>query len=433
MVSSVANTPRPTSNPAPTSRAVLSQGARGEDVRDLQDQLRARGHDIAVDGHFGPQTEAAVRAFQRAENLVVDGVAGPNTLGRLNAPASAPDPAPAAPVDVMAPPRPAHEPTPTAPAAPSTPPPNVALSSGLQGADAVSLQRGARGPAVRTLQERLNAHGANLSVDGQFGPATEGAVRAFQTAQGLDVNGVANPQTLARLQAAPTAAPPPAAAPDTPPPVPGTSGTSELPAPSTVQTQGGAVRFRADATREALRAQGPEMAALVDEMQARGFHPVRLSDGRHVFMSNPTYDADTNGGGTSSNEAHAYANARGLRLPTQAEADAFRAQAPVVVQFEAGPTPGTANARSGTAQEQRIAARLAAAGVPGGVAVAGATKIWAQEPGRQPGLNGAVTNVGNGAALQRYSTVHGPDYEDYSQAAQFVHPTWISADGRIHD
>jgi hypothetical protein len=43
-----------------------------------------------------------------------------------------------------------------------------------------TLKRGADGQAVRELQALLNAHGASLVVDGDFGPATDKALRAFQ-------------------------------------------------------------------------------------------------------------------------------------------------------------------------------------------------------------------------------------------------------------
>lgn len=53
------------------------------------------------------------------------------------------------------------------------------------------------------------------------------------------------------------------------------------------------------------------------------------------------------------------------------------------------------------------------------------TKIWAFDAGREPGLNGGIRNLENGRSWQGYSTVHGPDYADYSQAAQFVDPLRI--------
>ena len=58
---------------------------------------------------------------------------------------------------------------------------------------------GARGLAVRQLQNQLNGHGAGLYVDGDFGDNTEAAVRAYQLKVGLVDDGVAGPKTLARL------------------------------------------------------------------------------------------------------------------------------------------------------------------------------------------------------------------------------------------
>lgn len=56
------------------------------------------------------------------------------------------------------------------------------------------------GADVAALQRRLNEFGAKLDVDGDFGPATERAVRAFQRAHPpLVVDGRAGPMTLAAL------------------------------------------------------------------------------------------------------------------------------------------------------------------------------------------------------------------------------------------
>lgn len=65
------------------------------------------------------------------------------------------------------------------------------------------LSDGATGAAVQTLQSRLNAWGASLVVDGDFGPATLAAVKAFQKAHKLTADGVVGPQTWAALDKTP--------------------------------------------------------------------------------------------------------------------------------------------------------------------------------------------------------------------------------------
>ena len=68
------------------------------------------------------------------------------------------------------------------------------------------LRRGNRGPDVKRLQELLNAKlrpPPGLQVDGDFGPATETAVRNFQAQARLGVDGIVGPNTWAALQTAP--------------------------------------------------------------------------------------------------------------------------------------------------------------------------------------------------------------------------------------
>lgn len=63
---------------------LLKNGSRGEAVKQLQANLNKLGYNCgAVDGIFGPKTEAAVKAFQKAYSLTVDGIAGPATLGKI--------------------------------------------------------------------------------------------------------------------------------------------------------------------------------------------------------------------------------------------------------------------------------------------------------------------------------------------------------------
>ncbi|EIT86404.1 cell wall endopeptidase [Fictibacillus macauensis ZFHKF-1] len=55
-------------------------------VKQLQEKLRAEGY-YSEDklAYYGPQTEQAVKSFQKANGLVVDGVAGKSVLSALNA------------------------------------------------------------------------------------------------------------------------------------------------------------------------------------------------------------------------------------------------------------------------------------------------------------------------------------------------------------
>ena len=63
---------------------LLRLGSRGSDVIRLQAALNAQGYDCgAADGIFGVKTEAAVRRFQRAQQLAVDGVAGRMTWAAI--------------------------------------------------------------------------------------------------------------------------------------------------------------------------------------------------------------------------------------------------------------------------------------------------------------------------------------------------------------
>jgi len=62
-----------------------------------------------------------------------------------------------------------------------------------------TLRRGSRGAAVSELQQALIRAGARLTADGIFGPATDAAVRAFQSTNGLTADGVVGRMTWARL------------------------------------------------------------------------------------------------------------------------------------------------------------------------------------------------------------------------------------------
>src|SRR5579875_3050149 len=66
-----------------TQPATLRPGDHGAAVTALQQRLAVNGQRTTIDGWYGHATESAVRAFQRAHNLVADGIAGPRTCAAL--------------------------------------------------------------------------------------------------------------------------------------------------------------------------------------------------------------------------------------------------------------------------------------------------------------------------------------------------------------
>ena len=143
---------------------MLYRGCTGDAVKTLQDKLNTLGYNSGnVDGIFGAKTYAAVTAFQKANNLGVDGIVGKLTWAKLYGVS------PAMPVETT-----------------------------VVGRPMVSY--GSRGDAVRKLQELLNALGYDCgSVDGIFGSKTKAAVLAFQKANGLGADGIVGPLTWGKL------------------------------------------------------------------------------------------------------------------------------------------------------------------------------------------------------------------------------------------
>lgn len=72
------------------SAAVYRQGSRGETVKQIQRVLSNNGYySGSIDGIYGEKTTAAVKKYQRAKGLTVDGVAGPRTLSSMGISAGA--------------------------------------------------------------------------------------------------------------------------------------------------------------------------------------------------------------------------------------------------------------------------------------------------------------------------------------------------------
>ncbi|TVQ93605.1 MAG: CHAP domain-containing protein [Deltaproteobacteria bacterium] len=188
-------------------QGLLRSGSRGAHVRALQEALVHHGASITVDGVFGPQTHAAVRAFQIGNGLSVDGVVGAETRGRLLSSAASPVPARTevipepqaaaeAPVAVEAPvasEAPVVEP-------PGGPAPQLLRAAGPpwdMGTDLLAHR--SQGPEVEALQHALNHYGAGLAITGFYNDQTRLAIVEFQVANGLRIDGRVGPQTRAAL------------------------------------------------------------------------------------------------------------------------------------------------------------------------------------------------------------------------------------------
>ncbi|MGG6265354.1 peptidoglycan-binding domain-containing protein [Leptolyngbya sp. AN03gr2] len=164
---------------APT-RSILRVGSQGTDVTELQSTLKLLGYYAgAVNGVFEESTAQAVTRFQSAAGITADGIVGSETWNRLF-PTSEP-------VAVNPPQRPQ---TPVESRRPEPAP------SG----EFPILRRGARGEAVRGLQNRLSAIGVYQGeIDGIFGPGTEEAVKAAQNKFGLEADGIVGGATWAAI------------------------------------------------------------------------------------------------------------------------------------------------------------------------------------------------------------------------------------------
>ena len=161
--------------PSPAPSSALREGSSGEAVYILQARLFELGYYSGrIDGRFGEETTEAVKAFQRANGLTADGVVGSGTQKKLDSGTAVPaESTQALPEETAAP---------------------------AQGGTLSTLRKGSSGGEVLVLQQYLQSLGyLSASPDGQFGSATDRAVKLFQEANGLTADGVAGPGTLSIL------------------------------------------------------------------------------------------------------------------------------------------------------------------------------------------------------------------------------------------
>ena len=188
------NAPSATATPSSTSSgsSTLKMGSTGSDVKRLQRRLKDLGYLTgSADGDFGAATEQAVRDFQSANGLSVDGKAGTRTIEKLYSSS-------------------AKKKTTTSSSSSSSSSSSGSSSSSssssstsssyTNGKTDIYLQLGSSGSQVKILQNRLIVLGyLSGTADGEFAETTQAAVIAFQERNSIYADGIAGPTTLTKL------------------------------------------------------------------------------------------------------------------------------------------------------------------------------------------------------------------------------------------
>ena len=160
---------------AASSSGLLRYGSESDAVRTLQQNLAALGYySGSITGHFGSKTESAVAAFQSANGLSADGIAGSKTLSAISQKASG--------------------------SSASSASSSGAASSASSSSSSTLLKYGVQSESVRALQQNLKTLGYySGSVTGNYGKLTKEAVASFQRANGLSADGIAGSKTLSAI------------------------------------------------------------------------------------------------------------------------------------------------------------------------------------------------------------------------------------------
>ena len=162
-----------------TNPDTIQYGDSGDKVTALQTALVKLGYSTnGIDGRFGAGTRKAVIAFQKANGLTADGLAGTQTQNLINSQASA------ATSD-------------TSGSGSST---TTADSSASSSGFTRTLRKGYSGSDVSSVQTQLKALGYYTStVDGVYGTGTMAAVSAFQKKNSLSADGLVGSKTYAAI------------------------------------------------------------------------------------------------------------------------------------------------------------------------------------------------------------------------------------------
>lgn len=158
----------------------IRPGTNGSAVRALQQQLKTLGYySGSVDGDYGSGTTAAVTAFQQANGLTADGIAGKATQNAIYAAING-----------------GSSSSGGSSSGSSTSPASYGAKASSNGYTTISSTSGSNSSNVKAVQSALSAKGYyNGDYDGSYGSGTEQAVKDFQKAMGLRVTGMAGPTT----------------------------------------------------------------------------------------------------------------------------------------------------------------------------------------------------------------------------------------------
>ena len=140
---------------------VTSPLMKGEDVKEVQRQLNAKGYDLEVDGAYGEKTAAAVKSFQKTMGLTADGIVGEKTREALKKTGG------------------------------------FVVKRLLKVTSPLM-----KGEDVRRVQSELMRRGygvGNTGADGQYGKETASAVRLFQKEKKLTADGIVGEKTVKAL------------------------------------------------------------------------------------------------------------------------------------------------------------------------------------------------------------------------------------------